>query len=84
MNAILLSWLHPRLPAMPAEARRSMLRDAFREPFDPLELVTVAAAVVLASWLRFAAAGWIALPLLACAAVLVRRCRRGLRRILAR
>ena len=74
--------LHPRLAQLPLERRRAALREANREPFDPVELVTLAAAIVFASWLAASRLFWLPVILVAVALVLARRWRRGLRRIL--
>ena len=80
------AWLHPRLHALPREARRAVLRASHREPFDAFELVALGALVVVAGSLALAVRAWIPLVIAATvvAAVLLRRCRRALRRMLDR
>ena len=81
-----LAWLHPRLSTLRPEARRAVLRASNREPFDAFELVALAAVVVVAGSLALAAPAWFAIAIAAAvvAAVLLRRCRRALRRMLDR
>ena len=65
---------------MDPSRRRTVLRDANREPFDSFELVAAAAAIVAAGWLPGARAGWAAIAALCIVLLLLRRLRRGLRR----
>ena len=78
------TWLHPRLAVLPPPARRAALRESNREPFDAFELVAMAAALVIAAWLLPAAPRWLTVAIAAGAtiAILLRRCRRALRRML--
>jgi len=78
-----LAWLHPRLVAISPADRREALRHANREPFDPAELVGLAAALVLAGWLAVGGYRWLAAVAASSAAVaiLFTRCRRGLNRM---
>lgn len=78
-----LAWLHPRLASIPPEARWAALRESNRQSFDALELVAMAAAAVVAGWLPSLLPAWagLALALAVTAVVLLRRCRRALRRM---
>ena len=76
----------PELRAVPTPQRRELLRRARRNPFDVLELLGMAMALIAAVLL--AQAGLVPLAAAAAGAMLapffVRRTRRGLRRMLGR
>ena len=78
---LLAGLLHPELRLLPAPERSRALRAARRVPFDILELVGLAAAIVAAPSLLREVGALAAVPLIAITAgpFLARRTRRGLR-----
>jgi hypothetical protein len=78
MPSALSNLVFPELRSLDRRARAAALRAALRTPFEVLELLTLAAALVGAAAMRRADLG-VSIAIVVLVAVFVRRVRRGLR-----